>query len=77
MVEILPQCPTPFGRKSKEGEAAARLELYKTNTAPLGSKSLEENPHLIPRGIFVEEERSEYCEQYQQLVAKVGQEEGR
>ena len=77
VVEILSQCPTHYGRKNKEGDAAAMLELYKTNTAPLGSKSLEENPHLIPRGIFVEEERSEYCEQYQQLVAKVGQEEGR
>lgn len=68
VVEILSQCPTHYGRKNKEGDAAAMLELHKTNTAPIGSKALEENPNLLARGIFVEEQRSEYCAEYQRLV---------
>jgi 2-oxoglutarate ferredoxin oxidoreductase subunit beta len=45
------------------------LEYYRDNTAPLGSKKLEENQNLIPRGIFVERERPEYCEEYQNVIA--------
>jgi 2-oxoglutarate ferredoxin oxidoreductase subunit beta len=45
------------------------LELHKTHTAKLGSKALAENPHLTPRGIFVEKERPEYCEEYDKIIA--------
>lgn len=68
VVEILSQCPTHYGRKNKEGDAAAMLELHKTNTAPIGSKKLEENPNLTARGIFVQDERPEYCEEYEKIV---------
>ena len=70
VVEILSQCPTHYGRKNKEGDAPAMLELYRNNTAPLGSKAFQENPHLIPRGIFVHEENPEYCEEYEKVIAK-------
>lgn len=70
VVEILSQCPTHYGRKNKEGDAPAMLELHKTNTAPIGSKALEENPNLTPRGIFVQEERPEYCAEYEKVVNK-------
>lgn len=70
VVEILSQCPTHYGRKNKEGDAVAMLELHKTNTARIGSKTLEENPHLTARGIFIDEERPEYCEEYDKLIAK-------
>jgi len=70
VVEILSQCPTHYGRKNKEGDAPDMLELYKDTTAKLGSKALEKDPDLIPRGIFVEEERGEYCEEYDKLVEK-------
>jgi 2-oxoglutarate ferredoxin oxidoreductase subunit beta len=69
VVEILSQCPTHFGRKNKEGDAVNMLNLYKDNTAKLGSKALEEKPHLIPRGIFVDSERPEYCEEYDKIIA--------
>jgi len=69
VVEILSQCPTHYGRKNKEGDAVSMLELHKTNTAKLGSKALEENPSLIPRGIFVEKERPEYCAEYDKIIA--------
>ncbi len=68
VVEILSQCPTHYGRKNKEGDAAAMLEVQKNNTAPVGSKSLEDNPHMIPRGIFRQEEMPEYCEEYDKIV---------
>jgi 2-oxoglutarate ferredoxin oxidoreductase subunit beta len=70
VVEILSQCPTHFGRKNKEGDAAAMLQLYKDNTAKLGTPALDENPHLIPRGIFVDKERPEYCDEYDKIVAR-------
>lgn len=69
VVEVLSQCPTHFGRKNKEGDAVAMLELQKQMTAKLGSKTLEENPNLTPRGIFVENERPEYCEEYDKIIA--------
>jgi len=68
VVEILSQCPTHYGRKNKEGDAAAMLELHKTNTAKIGSKQLEENPSLTPRGIFVDRIEPEYCEQYEKVI---------
>jgi 2-oxoglutarate ferredoxin oxidoreductase subunit beta len=69
VVEILSQCPTHYGRKNKEGDAVSMLEMHKTNTAKLGSKALEENPNLTPRGIFVEKERPEYCAEYDKIIA--------
>lgn len=74
VVEIMVQCPTYFGRKNKVGDAVQMLEYYKDNTAPLGSKKLEENPRLIPRGVFRDEEKPEYCEEYSKIIAKARQE---
>ncbi|WP_457576636.1 2-oxoacid:ferredoxin oxidoreductase subunit beta [Desulfomarina sp.] len=69
VVEILSQCPTHYGRKNKEGDAASMLEIHKTNTAKIGSKALKENPDLVPRGIFVDTDKPEYCEEYDKLIA--------
>ena len=68
VVEILSQCPTHYGRKNKEGDAVAMLELHKSHTAKLGSKALNDNPSLTPRGIFVEKDRPEYCEEYDKII---------
>jgi len=68
VVEILSQCPTYFGRKNKMGDAVQMLEWYRDNTALLGSKKLEENPHLKPRGIFKQEDAPEYCAEYDKLI---------
>lgn len=68
VVEILSQCPTHYGRKNKEGDAVAMLEIHKNNTAKLGSKQLETNPLLIPRGIFVDLEKPEYCSEYEKII---------
>ena len=74
VVEVLAQCPTYFGRKNKMGDAVAMMEWYRDNTAPLGSKKLEENPGLLPRGVFVDEEAPEYCAEYAKVVAKANKE---
>jgi len=71
VLEVMVQCPTYFGRKNKMGGAVEMLEYYRDHTAPLGSKKLEENPHFIPRGVFREEIRPEYCDEYAKMVDKV------
>lgn len=68
VVEILSQCPTHYGRKNKEGDAVAMLQLQDSNTAKLGSKKLKENPELMARGIFVDEDRPEYCQEYDKII---------
>lgn len=68
VVEILSQCPTHYGRKNKEGDAANMLKLYKENTAKIGSKALDENPELIARGVFTQKDEPEYCAEYDRLL---------
>ncbi len=68
VVEILTQCPTYFGRKNKMGGAAEMMEWFRDNTTPIGSKAAEENPALIERGIFVQEEKPEYCAEYDKVI---------
>lgn len=70
VVEILSQCPTYFGRKNKAGSAVDMVKWYKDNTTPVGSKAKQENPALIERGIFIQQERPEYCRQYEAVVDK-------
>lgn len=68
VVEVLTQCPTYFGRKNKLGGAVDMLKLYRDRTAPLGSKKLEEDPTLIPRGIFADSSEPEYCAEYEKII---------
>ncbi|MGD9733162.1 MAG: 2-oxoacid:ferredoxin oxidoreductase subunit beta [Desulfamplus sp.] len=70
VVEILSQCPTHYGRKNREGDAVQMLELQKKTTAKIGSKALENDPALIPRGIFVDIDAPEYCEEYDKIVQR-------
>jgi len=70
VVEVLTQCPTYFGRKNRLGTAADMMENYKNNTTPIGSKAKQENPDLIERGIFVQEEMAEYCSEYDKIIER-------
>ena len=72
VVEVLTQCPTYFGRKNKQGGPVEMMNILKETTTPVGSKAKEENPELIERGIFIQEERPEYCETYLALTERVG-----
>lgn len=68
VVEILSQCPTHYGRKNKVGDAPQMVENYNNITARIGSKALEDNPEMIARGIFVDVEKPEYCEEYDKII---------
>ncbi len=70
VVEILSQCPTHFGRKNKEGSAVDMMKRYREITTPIGSKKKKENPDLIERGIFVQENNPEYCIEYDKIIKK-------
>ena len=70
VVEVLSQCPTYFGRKNKIGDAVDMVAYFKKNTTPMGSKAKLENPDLLERGIFVQEEKPEYCSLYEKVVQK-------
>jgi len=70
VVEVLSQCPTYYGRKNRVGDAVDMLNYYKAQTTPIGSGKKEKNPELIERGIFVQEERPEYCDEYEKVVRK-------
>jgi len=72
VVEVLSQCPTYFGRKNKLGSASDMMEDFKKTTTPIGSKAKKENPDLIERGIFVQEERPEYCSEYDRIIDMAG-----
>lgn len=69
-VEVLSQCPTYFGRKNKIGTAVDMVRYFKENTTPIGSKAKKENPDLIERGIFKEEDVREYCSEYEKIIQK-------
>ncbi len=70
VVEVMSQCPTYFGRKNKIGGAVEMLEYMKDQTTPIDSKAKAENPDLIERGIFVEKELPEYCEEYEKVIER-------
>jgi 2-oxoglutarate ferredoxin oxidoreductase subunit beta len=70
VVEVLTQCPTYFGRKNKIGGAPEMIKWFKDNTTVIGSKAKQENPELIERGIFVQVDGPEYCEEYQKIVER-------
>ncbi len=67
VVEVMSQCPTYFGRKNKQGGAVEMMRYFKENTAPIGSKQGQAGGKL-PRGVFVQCERPEYCAQYETVI---------
>jgi 2-oxoglutarate ferredoxin oxidoreductase subunit beta len=70
VVEVFSQCPTYYGRKNKLGGAVDMMNQFKEGTARIGSKKKEENPDLIERGIFIEQERPEYVESSMELIER-------
>ena len=70
VVEIMSQCPTYFGRKNRAGSAVDMMAAFRKNTTPIGSKAKEENPELIERGIFVQKEMPEYCDEYDKIIER-------
>jgi 2-oxoglutarate ferredoxin oxidoreductase subunit beta len=71
VLEVMVQCPTYFGRKNKIGDAVDMMRHFRDSTAPLGSEKLAQDPQLIARGVFREESRPEYCEEYGKMIAGI------
>ncbi|MCC8194871.1 MAG: 2-oxoacid:ferredoxin oxidoreductase subunit beta [Deltaproteobacteria bacterium] len=76
VLEILTPCPTYFGRKNKMGDSPEMLQWFKDHTVPVGSAKLEEDPTLIPRGVFVEEQLTEYTDAYAETIARASKKRG-
>jgi 2-oxoglutarate ferredoxin oxidoreductase subunit beta len=74
IVEVLSQCPTYYGRRNQLANAVDMLHYYRTHTAPLGSDKKAKHPELIERGIFIAEEKPEYCAEYDAIVEKASKE---
>ncbi|MBC8443904.1 MAG: 2-oxoacid:ferredoxin oxidoreductase subunit beta, partial [Deltaproteobacteria bacterium] len=41
---------------------------FKDNTTTIGSKAKQANSDLIERGIFVQKDLPEYCDEYQKII---------
>ncbi|HOC06671.1 MAG: 2-oxoacid:ferredoxin oxidoreductase subunit beta [Bacillota bacterium] len=70
LIEVITQCPTYFGRKNRMGSAVDMLQWQRDNTSTTGKEG------KIPLGIFVQEERPEYCANYHHLVKTVAEGKG-
>ncbi len=70
VVEVLTQCPTYYGRKNKIGDAVDLMNYFKDRTVPIGSKKKEQDPSLIERGVFVDEQKPEYCSEYAKVIER-------
>lgn len=77
VVDCVSICPTYYGRKNKKGDAVDMLKWQKENT--VFSKPLKRLDNLedgkLEAGLFYQEERPEYCQQYQALVDRIREEE--
>jgi 2-oxoglutarate ferredoxin oxidoreductase subunit beta len=74
VLEIMSQCPTHFGRKNRLGDAVKMLEAFKENTTKIGSQAKQEDPGLVERGIFVQRDQPEYCDEYQKIIDRMRKE---
>ena len=74
VVEVMSQCPTYYGRSNSMGDAAQMLRYLKDHAVPLGRKAPA--PGEFEIGVFVEEQRPEYCEEYRRLEERAVREAG-
>ncbi|MEA1964087.1 MAG: 2-oxoacid:ferredoxin oxidoreductase subunit beta [Candidatus Aerophobetes bacterium] len=73
VVEVISQCPVSFGRRNRMGSAVDMMKWQKEKTVPskkAEKMSKEELKGKIIRGVFLDEERTEYTERYEELIAK-------
>lgn len=74
VVDAWSQCTTYFGRQNKWGGASDMMDRYKGmtyNVRLAGKMSEEEKKDKFPVGILLENERPEYCEEYDKLIERV------
>jgi 2-oxoglutarate ferredoxin oxidoreductase subunit beta len=72
VIEVLDDCPTAYGRRNKFRSVVDMMKRLKEIAVPVKAAA-----HMTPEqlegkvltGILHQEERAEYCEQYQQVIA--------
>jgi len=78
VVDVITQCPPIYGRYNRLGSATDMLkwqEEHAIEVEEAGGLSEEELKGKFLTGVFVDEEKPEYCEEYERLVSRV-QEKG-
>jgi 2-oxoglutarate ferredoxin oxidoreductase subunit beta len=74
LVEVESQCPTYFGRYSKNPDPVSLLKWQRDNSVP-AEKAKEMTPEeirgKIVTGVFVEENRKEYVSAYYQILSRL------
>ncbi len=70
VVEVMSQCPTYFGRKNRRGGAVEMINYFKEHSVAVGKG--EPGPDQFAVGIFVDEQRPEYCEAYAKTIETAG-----
>ena len=68
VVEVMSQCPTYFGRKNRRGKAEEMLGYFRDHAVPMDKG--QPGPDQFAVGIFVQEERPEYCEAYGRTIER-------
>ncbi len=73
VIEVLDDCPTAFGRHNKFRSVVEMMKRLKDIAVPTQAASQMSPDQLrgkILTGILHQEEKPEYCEQYQQVIAR-------
>lgn len=74
VVEIMSPCPTSYGRMNKLGTPVNMLQALKNEAVRIrkwDKMTEDERKGKFPMGVFVDIERPEYTETYQELVKKL------
>ncbi len=74
LVEAVSYCHTAYGRLNKFGKAVDNMRLLKeTSVSKTAAEKLtpEEQEGKIIRGVLVDQDKPEYCEMYDQVIARV------
>ncbi len=79
LVEVISNCHTYFGRLNKLGHAMSMMNLFKDKAVSLGkakNMSEEELKDKIVIGTLYEDDKTEFCDEYQKIVdAHLGERE--
>lgn len=73
LVEVLTACPTYFGRMNEIKEPYEMLTYIRDLAVPVGpdmEQSLQEAAYRLPTGVFRDEARGEYVDNYERLVQR-------
>ena len=78
VVDVITQCPPIYGRYNRLGSATDMLrwqEEHALEAEEAEGLSVEDLKDKFLTGVFVDEEKPEYCEEYERLVLKVQEKE--